>query len=922
MEPVSFDSGSLTINDSFGQTEGMHSEPDFDSEQLQAKMLGVLKQIRQLSDIMGTSELDKNPKTELHRLRKNLLGLSNFRYPDSRTVGLIGNSGVGKSTVVNSILGEENLARSSDCGGACTCVIVEYRPLDGQHSQPYTIEVDYMDTEEMHELLREHLESIRQHYFLLEMPSEADKEPGEEDMKPGTKGHGASESQSIEHDNSNDDGRLTTDEIIQLKKANHSARQTFDCLFKGDNKPSLETLIQRDSLDTEDGPDTQKRIITDLMQRAKNGLSHRPGGPCAIQYTETPNGIEEFQTLLDSLTSDFRDDTAAIWPFIKSIRVYLDAPVLKTGLVLADMPGLHDLNFTRQKATEIYIRSKCHVLAYVTKMSRCLADETIEKTYWKVWNGGKSIIVVTRSEVNSFLLLTFEFYFLTFPHEIEGAGGDRGNADQHTQTRSFDEKLKQLRNRIKIVSTSMHRAAESDKIKLFDEFTQLSAKEKTLQYEKRSYLIKKRNNTTIIDMGMMPERRNMKVFCVSNKLFAEYRNGDDEWSEAYVELSGIPELRSYCRSILADAQKSQAAQYLRIDVPAAISSADLWVSGAFDQESKRKASLVKKELSLVQERLKELLRLGTDVERGQSFKSSPGGVVPRYRLELEQIFQRRILGAINEISEEWQEHCNQICEAWVKNWSPASFMAFCRKKGIHSSRVQGEHDWNLELFEPANERLSLAWEEFRDAFRNETARIPSDIEERILYCTKSLRESKRFPTRIRESILMIIGFTKEKILARINKAIGGIDTLTRDVRKDMLDTKTSTTSVVYEYMLPAYQFANGEGGSGSDKRRKNAIREQIICGGPEGKGFVRSYSFLANRAFIHPLDQIFQVVSEKVDEEIDSTLQNLQAVIDGQGKMPEAATDEPTAREVKEQLGRIKDALLSATSVLMELEKQ
>ena len=179
-----------------------------------------------------------------------------------------------------------------------------------------------MDTEEMHELLREHPESIRQHYFLLEMPSEADKELGEEDMKPGTKGHGASESQSIEHDNSNDDGRLTTDEIIQLKKANHSARQTFDCLFKGDNKPSLKTLIQRDSLDTEDGPDTQKRIITDLMQRAKNGLSHRPGGPCAIQYTETPNGIEEFQTLLDSLTSDFRDDTAAIWPFIKSIRFF------------------------------------------------------------------------------------------------------------------------------------------------------------------------------------------------------------------------------------------------------------------------------------------------------------------------------------------------------------------------------------------------------------------------------------------------------------------------------------------------------------------------------------------------------------------------------------------------------------------------
>lgn len=66
-----------------------------DNGRLQHSLAAVIKQLQELAAIMGRSDLSKDSKTNLHRLRRYVLKLSKFEYPETRVVGLIGNTGVG-----------------------------------------------------------------------------------------------------------------------------------------------------------------------------------------------------------------------------------------------------------------------------------------------------------------------------------------------------------------------------------------------------------------------------------------------------------------------------------------------------------------------------------------------------------------------------------------------------------------------------------------------------------------------------------------------------------------------------------------------------------------------------------------------------------------------------------------------------------
>jgi hypothetical protein len=104
-------------------------------------------------------------------------------------------------------------------------------------------------------------------------------------------------------------------------------------------------------------------------------------------------------------------------------------------------------------------------------------------------------------------------------------------------------------------------------------------------------------------MASMPSRKDMKVFCVGNNDYLENCNGDSERQKACVELSGIPQLRHYFQSIPAEAQMRHVAKFIRIAIPAAISSIELWADGAFNVDEQEKASGISDVLKMVQDGL-------------------------------------------------------------------------------------------------------------------------------------------------------------------------------------------------------------------------------------------------------------------------------------------------------------------------------
>lgn len=201
--------------------------------------------------------------------------------------------------------------------------MTEFRNVDARHPDRYTIEVDYMNAEEVRELLEELLQSFRM--FSSDLFRE-------------------------EEDNSN----VSVEEMNQIRERSERAWSTLKSMFR--DRPDL----TREFL-CEQGDGALSRIVETLKEWADSSIMQRPGG-ASLQHTIIARNCEECKSELDSLTMDPSDDgQIAVWPFIKLIRyameeritclyllrsfpppprVYLRSPVLRTGLVLADLPGL------------------------------------------------------------------------------------------------------------------------------------------------------------------------------------------------------------------------------------------------------------------------------------------------------------------------------------------------------------------------------------------------------------------------------------------------------------------------------------------------------------------------------------------------------------------------------------------------------
>ncbi|KAJ5381359.1 uncharacterized protein N7496_003787 [Penicillium cataractarum] len=817
-----------------------------DNHRLQDSLDAVIRQLQALGTVMGRSKLAQDPSTNLYRHRKGILKVANFQYPETRIVGFIGNTGVGKSSVINSILGGNSLARTVIPPNVSMEECVEYRAVDEEHQKPYTVEVDFMDPKEMKGFLEDHLQSYRRWYFELEKPKEM--RPTDEDWNT------AYDADGVEGFEDGDEAKLTQSEIVKLQKAKQSAQETFKALFKGADEPSLEDLVR------DGNPEAEIGILDALFEKAKKGLTSRPGGEEAVLYTETSQGLEECRELLDLLTTDSRGETPAVWPFIKLIRVYLDAPILKTGLVLADMPGLRDLNYARQEATERYIQKQCHVLGFVTRISRCLADETIEEVNWKTWTEMPRIVIATRAD------------------EVEGAGSDRSDPDHDQVLRDLDVRIKQAKDEAATIYSLMRKARGSEKGDLAEKWDELKYEEENLEFKKKKVQVDYRNNKTIAGMASMPSRKDMTVFCVGNNDYLANCKGETEQEKAYTELSGIPQLRQYCQCIPAEAQMRHVSNFCQFIVPGAIASMRLWANGAFDRNEMAKARGISEMLKRVEDDLVS------------EFKFSKCGLVGATRTELERLFKRRIGGAIDEFQPEWEDTCTELCDGWV------------------------------ELIQPTCEKITGSWDEFMHCLNEQQERIAEEITKKINQIYAPFEVDHGLTSTSQTILLKGMQFRKAAIVEAFHRAFQEAMKDAKIVKDSMVNFKDNKTAIITKYMLPAYQFANAQRGKGCDSQRKRHMEDHIKPGNSKNSGVICKFKVLSQRAWSQALRPHFKTLQQKVSEVVDQAVSDLQVVAGDQGKLPEACGDVTTAGDVMEQLKVLEEALNHIQGVLHELK--
>ncbi|TGO35356.1 hypothetical protein BHYA_0161g00190 [Botrytis hyacinthi] len=455
--------------------------------------------------IQVADELEKLEKVfgedvNFRRLLNDSKRLSKGDISSTRTIAILGASGEGKSSLINSLLHVTELARTSDGGSACTSVVTEYRQRKISTLEPFSIEVEYLSKPERQEMVEELLWSYRQ----LLLP-----------------------------DSDNDGNALDSDEQERIERESAVAWSALEVLFS-----------QQEEFDVNFVSDKSKgafeRIKSQLLEWMQN--IEFPADDESGLWTASAHTSDECQ----ELTSVFMEDK--LWPFTKIIRVYLDAEVLKTGVVLADLPA-------RVRATQKYLQSCDHVFI-ATKISRAITDTTLKSALYSelkrhvplAWeeSGGTNInfklaVVCTRSDdINP---KTAKRTFVGNGKEISSIDMNSIDKDIENAKRKGDKSLKE-----------------------------------TLERKKLWLFIEARNRH--VTKGLQAAYRqktingHLDVFCISN---TTYEDSVEKGHNEMIQKSGIPELRRFCRKITASAQLLQALHFMRSRLPSLLNSITLWL---------------------------------------------------------------------------------------------------------------------------------------------------------------------------------------------------------------------------------------------------------------------------------------------------------------------------------------------------------
>ncbi|KAM0549484.1 hypothetical protein ACHAPJ_009300 [Fusarium lateritium] len=554
-----------------------------------------------------------------------------------------------------------------DIGSACTSVVTEYRQKKAEHTDPITIEVEYLSAPGVRELIKELLWSYRQ----LFLPGVESSETSEQDYN-------------------------------RYMRESEQAWSALHAAFKHKRQ-----FTQKYAQDMSDG--ASERITDQLIEWARQ--TEWPRGGADGFWTSTAQTAEECV----EHTKLFMQDK--FWPFTKIIRVYLDSQVLKTGVVLADLPGLQDTNLARVRATQDYL-IKCDNIMIVAKISRAITDQSLKSSLFYVlsrhvpteWEESgtqrlKVAVVCTKSEVigpRSFTLLrvinTVNQEINLRTARIEFCGPDKA-VSLNTMTR--------LDNEINIAK------AAGDRLK-----------KKTAKKQQELLLIRARNehvkeNLQNVYSSEMNGRK-LDVFCVSNKWYEKYcPKGNTD----FVDASGIPELRRFCHTLTADAQFNEARHFLRSRLSALLNTLDLWATSSLDKQD-------------------EIAELdGSVYARVKELRDQMPGLVESFRQDFSRCFQEQIMTFFGRRDQHWDQAASKEGLRWT-TWHWTQYNAWCLNNGDHQTLKRGHENWNAKIIWKMRMELEGQWDLVEDEV--------SEVFSALLDGAKSLLDS--FKSSLHDSI--------------------------------------------------------------------------------------------------------------------------------------------------------------------------
>ncbi|KAF2121280.1 hypothetical protein BDV96DRAFT_640676 [Lophiotrema nucula] len=283
--------------------------------------LDVLKPLEGVFTRYASSSKDASAWVQsLDKLRK--------QAQRKRTViGVVGNTGAGKSSVINAMLDEERLV-PTNCMRACTAVVTEMSWNDSKESSSrYRAEIEFITPadweKDLQALLRE---------FLTDGGTVV-REAADQNSEAGV---AWAKFHAVYPKKTKDMVKDSSIPALMAELAALGVLGTTTTINKRNPEFFYKQLQQYvDSKEKATGKDKEKKKKT-----------IKP----PIEY----------------------------WPLIKVVRIYVKSPALSTGAVIVDLPGVQDSNAARAAVAQSYLK-QCTGLWIVAPITRAVDDKTAQK---------------------------------------------------------------------------------------------------------------------------------------------------------------------------------------------------------------------------------------------------------------------------------------------------------------------------------------------------------------------------------------------------------------------------------------------------------------------------------------------------------------------------------------------------------------
>ncbi|OBT38703.1 hypothetical protein VE00_10646 [Pseudogymnoascus sp. WSF 3629] len=639
--------------------------------------------------------------------------LRNYQSPVEFTIGVVGDSGVGKSSLINSLLNVQRLAKAVADGTACTSAATEYRKKRTSDPDVYNVEIECMNDGEIDGLLRQCVVDYRQYHL-----------------------------RDLDHPLANSE-----EEVLQKK-----AKVAWDTLMAafGNTPGCTEVRFQDQAISI--------GYIHREVRAWKDSIQWPVGfnAPGVLIHSAVP---EDCVSGIDAFLS------GRIWPFVKVVRIYLDAEVLNSGLVLVDLPG----NIAE---TRLY---QCDNIFVVTDIGRASANQGVNQLVRQLGSKFNSLrrsqgiaIVCTKSEVSR-------------TQETEILRDVPNTAEFNTQITD------RLWNDI---------ADERDDNR---PTVHLEARRTNLFIFARNQHVRRLLRTTY-ETGT--QTRRIEIFCVSNNLYGEAQAEGRELEarirrpgrrttnateqnqaiQAKLDGSGIDRLRDFCQDIPSRSQIAETRHFLNTRVLDLLQKVELWCNARDASEDRRQAPV--ELLRTLQAKLKN------DFDASLAISDDE-----LYGAKVEMLRRPFSRGVNNRI---WEQKALLFTET-LSGWSVPTLDAFWRQDGAYQTPAsRGYVDWNAKFIQAMVERF----EPIEASFQSRSNEIFEELEILVGGNLSELEVGLRGLEGV-EFFMQTFRRRRRNLAYEIDQVTTVFCSQLQLVFHDLL--KTHGTSYVRRHMLPMYQ---------------------------------------------------------------------------------------------------------------------